>query len=105
MKVFNVVYTRGYDRDARKLAEYIAKKSSKARAQSYIASIVHECNTLSWAAYRGTKRSYLPPNLRVIGFKRAVSILFRIEEPIATVVILGISYRGWSFDNILKRNE
>jgi len=43
--------------------------------------------------------------MRIIGFKHAASILYRIEEEQQLVVFLGISYRGRSIERILERNE
>jgi len=43
--------------------------------------------------------------MRLIGYKREVAIVFRIEEQNSTVVILGFAYRGHSLDEILSRNQ
>ena len=43
--------------------------------------------------------------MRTIGYKRVVSIVFRIEEVSKLVVILGFAYRGRSISRILERNE
>ena len=105
MKVYGVAYTRGARENILELTEYIAEKSSRRIASRYIASLVRECESLRNAPQRGTKRQDLRPNMRVIGYKRAVSIVFRVEEEESIVVILGFSYRGHSFDRILERDE
>jgi hypothetical protein len=43
--------------------------------------------------------------MRLIGYKREVAIVFRIEEQSSAVVILGFAYRGRSLDEISNRNE
>jgi toxin ParE1/3/4 len=105
MKLYEVRYSPGAREDISELTEFIASKSSGEIAFRYIASLVRECESLRNAPQRGNKRSDLRPNMRLIGFKRAVSIVFRVEENESLVVILGFSYRGQSLSKVLERDE
>jgi toxin ParE1/3/4 len=105
MKVFEVRYSDGSEQDLRELATYILEQSSEQRAVEFTSRLVIECDSLAKAPHRGIKRTDLRPNMRVVGYKRTVSIVFRIEEEKNTVVVLGFSYGGRSVDHILARNE
>jgi toxin ParE1/3/4 len=105
MKTYTVTYSAGADQDLTHLAAVIMEQASEERAIRYIGKIINECRSLSLAPYRGTKRRNLRPNMRVIGFKREVSILFRIEEETRLVVILGFAYGGRTLTEVLRRNE
>jgi plasmid stabilization system protein ParE len=105
MKRHSVVFALGMSEDLNELEDYIALESTEEIAALYIDTLIEECESLEFAPFRGTRRPELRPNMRIIGFKHAVSIVFRIEEQQNTVVILGVSYRGRSIDRILGRNE
>jgi toxin ParE1/3/4 len=105
MKHYEVQYSNGSHEDLAELATYILERSSEQRAISYIRKLVRECRSLSTAPYRGSRRSDIRPNMRVIGYKKAVLMVFRIEEVSSVVVILGFAYRGRSIDQILARDE
>jgi plasmid stabilization system protein ParE len=105
MKRYKVDYSDGALGDIEELAEYIAAESSKSISIRYIRTLTSACDSLATAPHRGTKRDELRPNMRIIGHKRAVTILFRIEEEKRLVVILGTAYGGRTIDRILERNE
>jgi toxin ParE1/3/4 len=105
VKKYTVIYSAGASEDIEDLGLYIAFESSAATSIRYIAKLLRECNSLALALFRGTKRPDLRPNMRIIGFQRAVTILFRIEEAKLLVVILGTAYRGRTIAHILARNE
>jgi toxin ParE1/3/4 len=105
MKTYRVVFSRGMSEDVMELEDYITIEANREIAENFVDRLVQECESLWVAPYRGTKRRYLKPNMRIIGFKHAVSILYRVEKDEQLVVFLGISYRGRSIERILERNE
>ena len=105
MTKYDVVFSYGMDQDIFELRDYIALKRSIAIAENFLEGLITECETLGLAPYRGTKRRELRPNMRLLGYKHAVSVLFRVEEDKHVVVLLGISYRGRSINRILERYE
>jgi toxin ParE1/3/4 len=82
------------------LYDYVARDSNPERAQTFVGSIIEYCDRLATSPYRGTKRDDLRPGLRIVGFKRRVTIAFSVTDE--AVVILGVSYRGRSFKALLK---
>jgi toxin ParE1/3/4 len=105
MKKYHVIYSAGASQDIEELAVYIASESSAEISTRYIRRLLRECESLALAPFRGRKRPDLRPNMRIIGFQRAVTLLFRIEEAKQLVVILGTAYRGRTIAHILERNE
>jgi toxin ParE1/3/4 len=105
MKTFGVIFSRGMSEDLMELEDYIALKTTSETAENYIDGLIVECKSFRLAPYRGSKRRELRPNMRVTGYKRAISIVFRTEEDQKLVVFLGVSYRGRSIAQILARNE
>jgi toxin ParE1/3/4 len=105
MKRYAVVFTHGMDEDARELEEYLTEKATREIAERFIDRLAVECESLAMAPYRGAKRSDLRANMRILGFKHAVAVVFRVEEEKGLVVVLGLSYRGRSIKRILERDE
>ncbi len=105
MRTYAVIFSRGAREDMEEIADYIAERSSAAIADGFIDDIVKECESLCTAPHRGISRSNLRPEMRVIGYKRKASILFRIEEESGLVVILAVNYHGRSYGRVFERNE
>jgi len=78
--------------DLLQLYDYIAEHSGTARAQAFTDGIVSYCLGFSTFAERGTRREDLRPGLRVIGFRRRVTIAFHVTGD--TVTIDRILYGG-----------
>ncbi len=97
---FQVVYSRRAKSDLANLERYISDAGSPANAKSYVRAIVAKCDGLADAPYQGTQRDDLLPGLRTTGFRRRVTIAFRIAQQ--TVLIAGIFYGGRSLENDFK---
>jgi toxin ParE1/3/4 len=54
--------------------------------------IREHCLSLSTFPQRGTERVEIMPGLRIVGYRRAVSIAFAVEGE--RVLILGVFYAG-----------
>jgi toxin ParE1/3/4 len=75
-----------------KLYEHIAERASPAIAWNFVDGIRDHCNRLSTFPVRGTERTEIMPGLRIVGYRRTVSIAFAVESD--RVLILGIFYDG-----------
>ena len=62
------------------LYAYIAERSGRERASTYIDRIEAACMALADFPERGTRRDDLRPGLRTLGFQRQASIVFRIDD-------------------------
>jgi toxin ParE1/3/4 len=91
---YRVEFTGRAQADLLGLFDYLADRFSLTNAQRYVEEIERSCLALSTMPHRGTERSDLRPGLRTMGFRRRVTIAFRVKED--TVSILRILYGGRS---------
>lgn len=77
------------------LYDTVAEKAGPTTAWSFVSGIRTFCLQLADFPERGTERVELMPGLRIIGYRRSVSIAFAVQPE--TVVILGIFYGGRNF--------
>jgi toxin ParE1/3/4 len=82
------------------LYKYVAQASGPDRANVFVGSIVDYCDRLAIAPHRGTRRDDVSPGLRIVGFRRRVTIAFSITNE--SVEIVGVFYGGRSFETLLK---
>lgn len=93
---YTVDFTPEAKNDLFDLYDYIADRSSSARALEYIERIEKTCMSLDTLPQRGTRSDDLRPGLRLIGFEHRVLIAFRVSS--GSVAILRILYGGRSAD-------
>lgn len=87
-----VVFHPAAEAELESLYDHIAARASPAVAWNFIAGIRDMCLGLSTFPQRGTERSEVAPGLRIIGYRRVVSIAFAMEG--RQVLILGVFYAG-----------
>ena len=73
------------------LEDYIAEAASQRTAANYIDEILQYCASLDTFPHRGTRRDDIRPGIRIIGFRRRVTIAFEVTD---SVNILGVFYGG-----------
>jgi toxin ParE1/3/4 len=73
-----VVFAPEAQADLFELYEYIANHAGPMTAIGYIDQIEKSCLSLEFAGERGTKRDDLRPGLRVMGFRRRVTVAFHV---------------------------
>lgn len=78
------------------LEAYIAAARSPVAAADYVDSIISYCEALQHFPRRGTQRDDLRANLRTLGFRRRVTILFEVTDDV--VNIIGIYYGGRDYE-------
>lgn len=100
MKVYNVIFRPLARDDLLDLDDYITAQSGTFVSNSYIERIKSACMSLAIFPERGTRRDDLRPSLRIIGFERRASIVFRILEN--DVEILRIFHGGRDRESILR---
>lgn len=83
-------------RELNELFDYIAQHGSPERASRFVGQIRDYC--LGFAAFpeRGTVRDDIAPGVRMVGFRRRVSIVFSVESEV--VWVLGVYYGGRNMD-------
>jgi toxin ParE1/3/4 len=98
--VFQVVYAALAEAQLDELLARIALAASPEIAMHYVDAIVSFCDSLSTFPVRGASRDDLSPGLRVVGFRRRVSIAFVVAQ--GSVTIHGIFYGGQNLEAIFK---
>ncbi len=80
------------EEDLQALLTYVSAHAGVTIAKSFIEDIVAYCESFSTFPQRGRIRNDIRPGLRIVGFRRRVSIAF-VAGP-DEVVVLGILYAG-----------
>jgi toxin ParE1/3/4 len=91
---YRVAFTRGAQSDLHGLFDYLADRFGIPNAQRYVEQIEKTCLSLGTMPNRGTERSDLRPGMWTMGFRRRVTVAFRVKED--SVTILRILYGGRS---------
>lgn len=98
-----VVYARTATAQLEALYAYIAADSGPIRAKAFVDSIIAYCDGFETFPERGTERDDLLPGLRLVGFRRRVTIVFTVEAE--EVTILGVFYGGQDIDTAFLEGE
>ncbi len=94
--MYRVSFTRRAQADLHGLYDHLADRFGLTNAQRYVEQIEKTCLGLCTMPNRGTERSDLRPGLRTMGFRRRVTVAFRVKGD--SVAILRILYGGRSVD-------
>ncbi|MBZ9852157.1 type II toxin-antitoxin system RelE/ParE family toxin [Mesorhizobium sp. CA14] len=89
---YRIVFHPKAEAELEQLYDDIAERASPAVAWDFVVGIRDLCLGLSTFPQRGTERVEIMPGLRIIGYRRAVSIVFTVDGE--RVLILGIFYAG-----------
>lgn len=103
MKRFRVFYSARAAGQLEALYLYIAEDSGPDRAAAYVDAIRGYCDRLETFPHRGTRQDGIRPGLRLLGFRRRVTIAFSVED--AGVTILGVFYGGQDVEAALQVDE
>lgn len=87
-----VVFHPEAEAELQRLYDDITQRASPNIAWNFVAGIRDHCLGLSTFPQRGTERLEIVPGLRIIGYRRTVSIAFALKG--GQVLILGIFYGG-----------
>ena len=100
MKTYKVSFRPFAEEDLLRLYRYIANEAGYAAARAYIGRIEAACMALEHSPKRGTARDDIRPGLRIIGFERRATIVFRVYK--SEVVIVRIFYGGQDYERALR---
>jgi toxin ParE1/3/4 len=92
--MYRVEFTSRAQADLYGLFDYLADRFDLINAQRYVGQIERTCLSLGTMPNRGMERFDLRPGLRTMGFRRRVTIAFRVRGD--SVSILRILYGGRS---------
>ena len=95
-----VVFSARAERQLDVLYRYIEEHASTARAESFVGGIVAYCHAFEPFPERGTRRDDIRPGLRILGYRRRVTLAFTVEA--GTIAFLGVYYGGEDYEADLK---
>jgi toxin ParE1/3/4 len=93
---YQVLYSRRARAHLASIQNYIAGQGSPQNASKFIADIVAKCDQLAFSPWQGTARDDVERGLRTTGFRKRITIAFRVQAE--TVLIAGIFYGGRNFE-------
>jgi toxin ParE1/3/4 len=105
MKAFSVVFSPAAAEDLTSIGDHIAGASSRSIADNFVERLIAYCEGLSRAPHRGTVRDENRPGLRMIGWRRTITIAFAVDDEARRVDIAGIFYRGRNAVGELTKRE
>jgi toxin ParE1/3/4 len=100
--IYRVVFSPEAEAQLISIYEYIAGEASPETASRFTSAIADYCEGLSRLPHLGLKRDDLRPGMRIIGFRRRVSIAVVISG--YRVDIVGIFYGGQDLETLLTRD-
>jgi toxin ParE1/3/4 len=81
--------------DLQDILDWIAVAAGPRVAVQYVDRLEAYCDGLAFVSYRGQDRSDLRPGLRVVAFKRRITIAFRVSDDSVTVLRIFRAGRDW----------
>jgi plasmid stabilization system protein ParE len=91
---YRVVFAPEAKWDYAQLEDFIASKAGAGIARRLVDALVEFCEGLAETPHRGSLREDIEAHVRAIGFRRAVTVVFRVDDPERRVIIVGVFYRG-----------
>lgn len=88
------------------IEDYIAVASGyPAVAEQFVDDIVAYCESFETFPERGTQRDDLLPGLRTVGYRRRITVAFRVNAANLSVTILGVFYGGQDFESAVEHGD
>lgn len=103
MKLYSVEFSRRADSQLEKLYRLLLHKTEERIVLRYMEDLVSFCMELSRFPHRGNVYPELGEGIRVIGFRRSVSVQFRVLE--TKVQVLNIAYRGEDYAAFFEKTR
>jgi len=100
---YSIVYLADASVDLKRLYSEIVAAAGFRIADDYVAGLIAFIRALETFPERGTVRISRIPGLRIIGYKRSVSVAFVVTGN--DVVIIGIFRRGQNIDDEILRKR
>lgn len=74
--------------DLEEVRKYLADRFSERNADNYVVRIVSACTAIGHAPHRGSFREDIGPGIRSIGFESRITIIFRVQPDLVTILAL-----------------
>jgi toxin ParE1/3/4 len=94
MREFAVVFSPEALGDLESIRAHIAEAASPLIADNFLEGLIRCCEGLRHAPHRGTVRNEIKQGLRIIGWRRTITIAFAVDDAALRVDVAGLFYRG-----------
>ena len=84
--------------DLFEIAIWIAEAASLGTAQRYVAKVDEHLKGFDLAAQRGTARNDVRTGIRVVGYRRQLTIAFTVDDDVVTIVRIFRAGEDWESD-------
>jgi plasmid stabilization system protein ParE len=85
--------------DIRRMGRYIARFGAPRTAEGYVARLYDFVMRLDIATERGSERSDIHPNLRIVAFEKSAIVALLVSE--STAIVVRVFYRGQDWEAAL----
>ncbi len=102
MTRFNVELDSRAIGDIAGIRDYITAERSVALADRFIARVFDHFSSFEIAPFRGRKRDDIDTGLRIVGWRKTITIAFTVDETSEKVQIVAVIYRGRDVDALLR---
>jgi toxin ParE1/3/4 len=100
------LYRVGIDPDAiadlEGIRTHVAKAAGTGIANKLIDRLLAYIERFDIAPARGTARDDVRPGLRIVSWRRAVTLIFVVDDAAGAVVVIGALYRGRDIEAALR---
>jgi toxin ParE1/3/4 len=103
MSPYQIVLTPGADEDLANIREWIAADASARTAKNYTDDLLEHLAGFADAPHRGSVHDHLARGLRIVGWRRSITILFKVDERSKQVVVHAILSGGRDISAVIAR--
>ncbi len=100
---YRVIYSPKARTQLSEIYDYVAVSGSRERAASFVEEILATCEALCVFPNRGRQRDDLRRGLRMISFRKRVTIMFEVADD--EVNIVGIFYAGREYEAAFQTDD
>lgn len=103
MQTYEVRFRDLAIRQLSQIQAYIAKTGGEATARRFVGNAFRHMEGFATAPHRGSLREEIRPGLRLVGWRRKLSIAFVVDNAALTVTVLAVYYRGRDVERAARR--
>ncbi|MBS1814147.1 MAG: type II toxin-antitoxin system RelE/ParE family toxin [Acidobacteria bacterium] len=105
MKEFTVRFSPRANSHLAQIGSYLSKEAGQGSSKKFIGNLIADCKSLAIFPERGTLQQALGAGVRTCGWRRRVTIVFRVISQRSEVEILAIYYAGQDVSSTFKKEE
>ncbi len=101
MARYLVTLTREADEDLAQIFQWVEASASARTAGAYTSELLDYVTGFADGPHRGTLQGLTPDSVRTVGWKRTITLVFKVDDTRRRVVFHAILYKGRDFSAII----